>query len=220
MSTSFASRSASTLTPADFRQRVQQVAPSERDAWWNEALSLDEVPDDSHELPRGCVPYMPSPVDALLRTIEYAPVTESDVFVDVGCGTGRAALFIRLATGAQVVGVDVQSRLVNIAWPAARYLGLSNVQFLVADACEQFVKGSVYFLYCPFGAERVRRFLSNLREHALTRQITIVCLDLQLPACEWIVQSHEWPDLRLYRSVPKQRARARSMEPIPGFKQM
>ncbi len=128
--------------------------------WWNEVLALNDLPEDSVELPRGCVPYMPSPVDALVRLVSHGPVTKDDVFVDVGCGVGRAALFVRLLSGARSIGVDVQSQLVNIARSSAMRLGLEDVEFLVADACEHLPEGSVYFLYCPFGAERANIFLT------------------------------------------------------------
>lgn len=164
-------------------------------------MSLEEVLPDSDELPPGCVPYMPSPVDVLTRIVEHAPVTAHDVFVDVGCGVGRAALFLRLLSGARSIGVDIQSRLVNAARANVSRLGLDGVEFLVADACDHVPAGSVYFLYCPFGAERVRAFLDRLRVLGTQQSVTLACLDMQLPACDWLVQSQSWADLRLYRSV-------------------
>jgi hypothetical protein len=84
------------IPPPVFRAALMRVPPTERDAWLDQVLGLDVVPDDGPELPRGCVPYMPCPVDALLRMVEHAGVQASDVFVDVGAGVGRAAALVHL----------------------------------------------------------------------------------------------------------------------------
>lgn len=188
-------------SPHYFCQVLGQVPLQERDSWWNRVLTLDELPDDSNELARGCVPYIPCSLDVLSRVVEHAPVTARDVFVDVGCGPGRAASFVRVLTRARVMGIDIQPHLVNLARACAARLNLSDVAFVTADACERFFAGSVYFLYCPFGADRVRRFLDGLRPLVSQRRVVIACLDVDLPACDWLTQSRQWPDLRLYQSV-------------------
>lgn len=189
-------------SPRRFRYLFHQVSPTERDVWWNKVLALDEVTQDGGELPVGCVPYMPSPVNALWRVVEHCPLGKSDVFVDVGCGNGRAALLVHLLTGARILGLDVQSHLVNAARGSAAHLNLSEVDFAVADVCERTpVLGSVYYLYCPFGADRVTKFLNNIRPLAALRPLTVACLDVVLPACDWLVPRYVWPDLQIFRSV-------------------
>src|SRR5215469_14927659 len=86
--------------PSMFRAALLSIPPTERDAWLDLVFGLGELPDDGPELPRDCVPYLPCPVDALLRMVEQASVRPSDVFVDVGSGVGRAAALVHLLTGA------------------------------------------------------------------------------------------------------------------------
>ena len=76
---------------AAFRAALLRVPPATRDGWLDVVLGLGDLPNDGRELPRGCVPYVPSAVDALLRIVEQAPVRASDIFVDIGSGLGRAA---------------------------------------------------------------------------------------------------------------------------------
>jgi hypothetical protein len=52
------------MPPARFASTVRAVAATERDAWLNVVLGLDEIPDDGPELPRDCVPYLPCSVDS------------------------------------------------------------------------------------------------------------------------------------------------------------
>src|SRR5262245_38846377 len=78
-------------SPAMFKAALTSVPAADRDAWLDRALGIEEVPDHGGDLPRGCVPYVPCRVDALIRALELAEVRASDVFVDVGSGVGRTA---------------------------------------------------------------------------------------------------------------------------------
>jgi len=130
-------------------------------------------------------------------------VRASDVFVDVGSGVGRAAVLVHLLTGARAVGLEIQPHFVV----AARELAarLSRVSFAEGDAvdlAERLGVGSVFFLYCPFGAERVTKLLSVLEPIARTKLITLCCVDLPLPPCSWlVVEPSIGPDLAIHRST-------------------
>src|SRR4051812_2587103 len=79
----------------ELRRMLAGVDVADRDGWLDCVLGLDGIPADE-ELPPQCVPYLPCSVDALLRVIDHAAVRESDVFVDVGSGVGRAAALVQL----------------------------------------------------------------------------------------------------------------------------
>ena len=188
-----------------FRDALLGVPPSDRDAWLDEVLGLGELPDDGPELPRGCVPYLPCPVDALLRMVEEAAVRASDVVVDVGVGVGRAAALVHLLTGAAVIGVEIQRALVVATRDLVSRLGLSRVACVEGDAATLtgFITiGSVFFLYCPFGGDRLSRVLADLQSIARTRALRVCCVDLPLPPCDWLaLESRLAGDLAVYRST-------------------
>ena len=100
------------------------------------ALAIGPIPDDGPELPRGCVPYLPCPVDPLLRLVEHARVQASDVFVDVGSGLGRAAALVHLMTGARAIGLEIQPALVAAARDMTARLRLPDVTFVEGDAVQ------------------------------------------------------------------------------------
>jgi len=190
---------------AALRAALAAVPPLERDAWVDRALGLGPPPDDGPALPRGCVPYLPCPVDALLRLTEHAQVRASDVFVDVGAGAGRAAVLVHLLTGASVVGLEIQPELVAAARELAARLCLPRVSFVEGDAprlTAALAAGSVFFLYCPFSGERLAQLLASLEPVARTRDIRVCSLDLPLPPCRWLEpMPPRWPDLALYQSI-------------------
>jgi len=168
------------------RDRLAAIPPAERDAWVDGMLELDLPADGA--LPAGCVPYLPCPIDKLLAIADH--VAPDDVFVDVGAGIGRAAVVIHLITGARAVGIEIQPELVRVARALVARTG-ANVTIVEGDAADAPLDGSFYFLYCPFGGERLARVLARLESIAKTRTIRVCCVDLPLPACPWLARQAE-----------------------------
>lgn len=155
-------------------------------------------------MPRGCVPYLPCPVDALLRAVEQAPVGAGDVFVDLGSGAGRALTFVHLLTGATAIGIEIQPELVRAARETAARLRLSRVTTLEGDASSvtgSAASGSVFFLYCPFSGERLARLLAELERPARHRALCICAVHTPLPEQRWLrMDPARLPDLCVFRS--------------------
>jgi hypothetical protein len=187
------------VTP--FHAALVDIRPDARDAWVNEQLGLDEIPADGPALPAGCVPYLPCSVDALLRVAEH--VGSRDVFVDVGCGVGRAMAVVHLLTNAQCIGIEVQPQLAHAARELFSRLDLSRAAVVEGDAAhlaELDLVGDVFFLYCPFSGARLTTLLADLASTARTRPIRICAVDLPLPKCAWLTLEHTSADLDVYRS--------------------
>ena len=196
--------------PAAFRAAITAVPPTDRDAWLDLVLEIDGLPDDGPDLPPGCVPYLPCAVDTLLRMSELAGITSSDVFVDVGAGVGRAAALIGLVTGAATVAIEIQAHLAGAARaldllvPAA---GLSVVEGDATRSTEHLARGTVFFLYCPFGGERLTRMLGILEAIAAAHPIRVCCVDLPLPPSDWLTPITPLDGaLTIFRSAPRVRA--------------
>jgi SAM-dependent methyltransferase len=192
--------------PSLFRAALAHIPPAARDACVDHAFGLGALPEDGPALPGGCVPYLPCPVDALLRLAEHAPVRASDVFVDVGSGVGRAAALVHLLTGARAVGLEVQPALVAAARQLATRCHLPGVSFVQGDAAQltaDLSAGSVFLLYCPFSGDRLVKLLDDLESIARTRAIRVCCVDLPLPPRRWLTLAPPLADdLAIYRSTP------------------
>lgn len=167
--------------PAAFRAALLAVPPSARDAWLDGVLGLGAVPEDGADLPRGCVPYLPCSVDAIVQVVDQAAVGPADVFVDVGSGLGRATALVHLLTGATAVGIEIQRALVAGSRDLAARLRLTRVSTIEGDAADVarlVPHGSVFFLYCPFGGERLAKVMRELEAMGRTRAIRVRCVDL------------------------------------------
>ena len=194
------------MAPAAFRAALAGVPPAERDAWVDHVFGLEAfVADEPLELPRGCVPYLPCAVDAILRMIEHAEVRDSDVFVDIGSGVGRVAVLVHLLTGAQAIGLEIQPALVRASRDLAERLRVSRCSAIEGDAAllaGYLAIGSVFFLYCPFSGARLEQLLDDLEPIARTRPLRVCCVDLPLPDRPWLtLVSPPSGDLAIYRST-------------------
>jgi len=177
----------------------------QREEWVNNVLGLGAVAEDGPELPAGCTPYLPCPVDVLLRAVEEARIEVSDTFVDVGSGVGRALALVHLLSGATAVGIEIQPALVQAAAELSVRLPHARIATVAGDAGRSagaLAQGTVFFLYCPFGGERLVKVLADLEQLALARPIRVCCVNLPLPSCSWLrLEGSCEGDLSLYRSV-------------------
>jgi hypothetical protein len=191
-------------SPAVFRRALMSVPAIDRDAWVDLVFGLETPPEDGPELPRGCVPYLPCPVDALLRMIDIAKVEASDVFVDVGSGVGRAAALVHLLTGAATIGLEIQPALVQASRALSESLKVTRFSPVEGDASRLtglITIGTVFFLYCPFSGNRLERVVDDLDSIARTRKIRICCVDVPLRPRPWLTPiSAPAGDLTVYAS--------------------
>jgi SAM-dependent methyltransferase len=193
--------------PLGFRERLLSLPRSQRDLWVDRTFGLDGGLPDDIALPMGCVPYLPTPVDTVVRMVAQANVRDSDVFVDIGLGVGRTAALVQLLTGAAVVGLEIQPQLADAARELAARLSLPPSRFSVitGDApalTDHLAPGTVFFLYCPFGSDRLAAILTALERIAATRSLRVCCVDLPLPPSPWLEPIAPLAgDLAVYRST-------------------
>lgn len=174
------------LTPQQFRSALLDVPARDRDTFVDTLLEFD-VPDDSAALPKGCVPYLPCAVDALLDVVTATKLGPTDVLVDVGSGVGRALAVLHLLSGAKAIGIEVQPDLVRSARAVrTRFpsLDLETIEAEVHGALP--VRGSVYFAYCPFSGARFEAFVDSLQSAGPFR---LACVDVTHLPRPWLETS-------------------------------
>lgn len=191
------------LTRQAFAEQLRRIVPSQRDQWFDVWLGLPEMPDDE-ALPRGCVPYWPCPVEALLQALSLVRLHDRDLLVDLGSGLGRSIAFFGLMSEAKVLGVEIQRSLVAVSRKLLDQRGLQRVQVVHGNATElpgPCREGTVFFMYSPFGGEHMRSLLTELERLASVQRFRIICVDmadLRLPWLEQITESNN--RVGVYRS--------------------
>jgi SAM-dependent methyltransferase len=88
------------------------------------------------------------------RFLEADPIGPDDRVLDIGCGTGHPTRdAARRAVNGSVTGVDLSSQMLELARERSRAEGLTNVDFVRADAqVHPFVAESFDLAFSSFGA--------------------------------------------------------------------
>lgn len=88
------------------------------------------------------------------RLLEAASVSDDHRVLDIGCGAGRSTRdAARLASAGSALGVDLSSRMLELARQRSLQEGLTNVSFLQADAqVHPFEPGGFDLAISSFGA--------------------------------------------------------------------
>ena len=70
------------------------------------------------------------------RLVEYAQLSSGQQILDIATGTGMIAIEASqiVGTEGQVIGIDISAGMLDVAKRKAQTLGLSNIEFLLADA--------------------------------------------------------------------------------------
>lgn len=174
----------------------------DRDAWVDELLGLDGVPDDVPDLPRGAVPYVPCSVEDVLAMVADVPVAPDDLVVDLGSGLGRVVILAHLLSGARAHGVELQEPLVVAARERSAELGLSAVTFEHANVVDAALDGSIFFLHAPFNGPMLDAAIRNLERVARRRPIVVCTVGMEFRDVPWLrPRSSSSVSLALYESV-------------------
>ena len=175
------------LRGAELLAWLQAHPPGDRDAAIERLLGIARAPTALGGAPgEDRMPYMPSAIGQIVRAVLDVPITEHDVFVDLGAGLGKAAMAVHLLTGAQARGVELQAVLVSEASAQARELGLDAVSFAQGDALDADLDdATVVFLYLPFTGDVLAGVLQRLEAVARRRQLVLCALGVDLHV-DWI----------------------------------
>jgi ubiquinone/menaquinone biosynthesis C-methylase UbiE len=99
------------------------------------------------------------------RTFPELKLSPSDAVVDVGCGWGETSIEIarRVGPGGKVVGVDCCGAFLDAGRADAREAGLSNVEFVEADAEAHPFASEFDFCFSRFGTQFFQNPVVGLR---------------------------------------------------------
>jgi predicted RNA methylase len=143
---------------------------------------------------------MPSYYLRLLALRRFLAPARDDVFVDLGCGTGRALFVFARAGVAQCRGVEFDAAACRTARENIRRFrgrgaaaGDGDIEIAARDAgLYRFTDETILYLFNPFGAQTVRAVLASLAAslEAAPRRVRIGYYhpvhQALLEACPWL----------------------------------
>jgi hypothetical protein len=160
------------------------------DALFQGVLNFDAQPT-IYQLPdQEMVHFEPTPVRAIFDLLDNADLKSGDVFYDLGSGLGNVAILVALFRPDVVVkGVEYEPVYCRFAARQAAELGLSQIEFIQADAREAvYTDGTVFFMFTPFKDGMLQTVLDRLRVEAQTRPIKICSYG----SCTFHIAAQPW----------------------------
>ena len=144
------------------------------------------------------VPYSTVPYCMIMKILRQLALEPSDVFVDIGCGKGRVLCCASRFRIRQIIGVEIDKDLCATAQRnAQRVRGRRSPVSITHVAAQEFDyrAGTVYYLFCPFGAATLAQVLMRIRQslEEEPRRIRIVYVN---PAAEFLLQQSDWLQMK------------------------
>jgi SAM-dependent methyltransferase len=154
-----------------------------------ETLLTSPIPPEQGVRGLGMVHLECTPARVILELVDRRPFTTADCFVDLGSGLGQVVLLVHLLTGVRSRGIEVEPVYCAYAQTRATELGLTDVHFINADACEADLRaGTVFFLFTPFIGAVLQRVIDRLHDVAHSHAITVAAYG----ACARTLAAQPW----------------------------
>ena len=135
----------------------------ELDTLVNGLLAVNSAPAEPEPRDADVIGYQPTPVRIVLRLVDELRLASRDTFYDLGSGLGHVPILINLFTGIKAKGIELEQSYHRYAVACLDKLGLTNVEFINADARQAaYDDGTVFYLYSPFQGETLHHVLRRL----------------------------------------------------------
>lgn len=138
--------------------------------------------------------YLPAFYGRIEKMIDFLRLTKNDIFIDLGCGKGRVVFKVALQNLKKVIGVEMDSNLIDIARRNLNNLKKSNtaIELIHTDAAAyKITEENIFFLFNPFGHKTLQQVILNIKESlmAYPRKIRIIYYG---PVHRGLLDSQDW----------------------------
>lgn len=164
---------------AEMKRPIGKYARKFRNAVWEYRLNITSrgVTDDG--FPPDGLGHQTLPYRATWAVLRSLDLNESDVFVDIGCGKGRAVCCAARFGIREAIGVEADIGRSEIARKNAQRMRGRKAGITILNMPAQqadFSRGTVFYLFNPFGPATLGQVLERIRASVLAnpRPIRIV----------------------------------------------
>jgi SAM-dependent methyltransferase len=149
----------------------------------------------------------PSPYFRLQQIFKRISISDTDVFADCGCGSGRVACFAAHLTFKKVYGIELLSDIALAARRNAQKMRKCKaiIEIIEGDILNFDCKDvTIFFFYDPFGEKTMQDFLKRIQATLLEspRPVRLIYYG-SLPAWEVMLDNTSWLHKREDLSIKK-----------------
>jgi len=114
-------------------------------------------------------------LEKIINTVKE--ILPNAIFFDIGCGKGRACIVAAKLGFTKVIGIDLDSELIDLAKQNAKQANV-EVEFILANAIEYNYQNvnTVYFLFNPFNETVLNKVLKKINK-VTTKKIIVVYMN-------------------------------------------
>ncbi len=160
--------------PLKAHKEAQNVQP---ERFFEQVIGLNYDRGFHPDYEREMIQYVATSADQFAATIMTLPLTQHDLFVDLGSGLGRLPILASLLTGAEAVGIEYQRCFCDAAHEYAENLHLNQVSFINDDFRNVDLAGaSVVFAFDPCVGAMRNSLIEKLRKQARHKPLTVLAL--------------------------------------------
>jgi hypothetical protein len=157
----------------DLQTSDDEVGYDEMDLLVNGLLEVPIVPSEPDERDAGMMFYQPTPARIILTIIDKLQMQADDIFYDLGSGIGHVPILINLLTDVRTKGVELEESYVRYSDACLKKLGITDVEFIQADARDVAYDGTVFYMYTPFTGELLQQVLTKLETTSKEKSIRV-----------------------------------------------
>ena len=171
-------------------------------------MGISTVGIKRNTLHKDAVSYEPVPYTVIFPVLAALGVSSENTFADIGCGKGRVVCAAMTLNFAEVIGVEIDEELAQIAQANVKKMqsknAVKNAGSIdnVSATARRYENIDRFFLYNPFGAETVEAFLTIVAQEQKKNPAKIkiayvnpVHFDV-FKKFDWLRLENEWPESR------------------------
>ncbi|MEI7941685.1 MAG: class I SAM-dependent methyltransferase [Candidatus Riflemargulisbacteria bacterium] len=200
---------------------LQQISVGDvSDKDWDKRLGIDTGDEDyimpDRKMDIDDMLYLPTPYIRLAQLFMFLKkeglINSKEVFVDIGCGKGRILLMAILAGLKHVVGVDIDSNVLNVAnININKFMSQLDSSTLFEGDILSYkpTNETIFYLYFPFSHDKARALLNNIKNSLIENPRTIRIIlranrysDVLQENSDWLVPRETGvPSVYMYESI-------------------
>ena len=130
----------------------------------------------------------------LQKMMSYLKLNKEDVFVDLGCGAGRAIFLAGTKRLKKIIGVEIVKEVLEMTQDNLKKLKLNRtpIEIIHGDACNLDVReGTVFFMFNPFGEKTFTKVMENIRQ-SLKSNPRKIRIAYYVPGCRNLLDAQDW----------------------------
>ena len=132
---------------------------------------------------------------ALLRLLPQLNISRESVFLDIGCGAGRALFMAAAFRPRKVIGLELDAKAFSMLERNYNHYRFykKNIKLINVDAAQyEFTDETIVYMFNPFGPDTLREVLKNLllSIERNPRQVTIAYTNARHSD---VILSQSWP---------------------------